>query len=76
MASFEAKYVVCPFYIRSDQNRICCEGVDGNNTINLVYEDAKKRREYSNKFCRNTIGYKKCAICQMLNRKYGVNNEI
>lgn len=76
MPSYESKYVVCPFYIRSDQNKICCEGVDDNNTLNLIYMDAKKRREYSDKYCRDEVNYKSCQICQMLYRKYGENGGI
>jgi hypothetical protein len=76
MASYEAKYVVCPFYIRSDQNKIYCEGVNENNTLNLVYEDSNKKRDYSLRYCRNADNYKNCLICQMLNRKYGVDNGI
>lgn len=76
MADFESKYVICPFYIRATSNRICCEGVQPKeNTINIVFEDSKKKVAYMDRYCMK-FNYSNCHICQALNRKYGVNNEI
>ena len=71
MADFESKYVVCPFYRRNDNNRICCEGLEDRNTINLVFEDSKKQVAYRNEYCCDIDNYKNCKICAMLKKKYG-----
>lgn len=72
MSDFSAKYVKCPFYIRTNGNRICCEGVGKENTINLVFESFRKLEEYKNEKCCDIDRYHHCMICSMLDRKYGV----
>jgi hypothetical protein len=78
MSQYVSKYVVCPYYRRHDDNRICCEGTDSKNTntINLVFGDNKKLKDYTTNFCSDIQCYKKCIICKALNMKYGVLNEL
>ena len=76
MSQYISKYAVCPYYHRHDDNRICCEGTDSKNTINLVFGDAKKLKEYGVRHCNSIEGCKKCLIHGALNTKYGVLNEI
>lgn len=66
MAHYESMYVVCPFYRRNDTNRICCEGVDNSNTLNLVFGSQKKMHEYVIRYCNSMENYHCCMICQML----------
>ena len=70
MSMFISKYVVCPFYRKHNDNKICCEGVSKSNTINLVFEDCRKQKAYSERYCNNIENYQNCMICRMLNRKY------
>lgn len=70
MSMFVSKYAVCPFYRRHDNNRICCEGTSDDNTINLVFEDAKKLKEHAKTYCDSMDGYHGCLICEMLTAKY------
>ena len=76
MSQYVSKYAVCPYYHRHDDNRICCEGTDSKNTINLVFGDANKLKEYGIKFCNDIEGCRRCIIHKALNTKYGVLNEI
>ena len=76
MSQYVSKYVVCPYYRRHDDNRICCEGTGSMNTINLVFGDANKLKEYGIKYCNDIEGCKRCIIHKALNTKYGVLNEI
>ena len=76
MGDYLSKYVVCPYYHRNDDNRICCEGTSSKNTINLVFEDSKKLKNYTTNFCSDIQGYKKCLICKALDFKYGVLNKL
>lgn len=69
MAHYESMYVVCPFYRRNDTNRICCEGVDTSNTLNLVFGSQKKMHEYVVRYCNSMERYQSCLICQMLMAK-------
>ena len=70
MIHYESKYVVCPFYRRHESNKICCEGIDETNTINLVFEDSKQLKEYGICFCNDIKCHKSCMLYQMLNQKY------
>ncbi len=62
--------VVCPFYRRHKENGICCEGIDSTNSVNLVFGDSKKLKEYTKCFCADIKCHKGCMIFQMLNSKY------
>lgn len=70
MSKYVSKYVVCPFYRRNDTNRICCEGVDKTNTINIVFECKEKALEYQRHFCNDIVNHRKCWLCRMLNAKW------
>lgn len=73
MAEHDAKFVVCPYYHRSESNFIRCEGVNDDSTIKIVYEDSNKAKAYKKQFCKSMRNYKNCMVCRMLNQKYGVN---
>lgn len=75
MAEYEAKYVVCPFYCRTLPNRICCEGVEKRNTINLVFEDTFGNMRYKEAYCNSLENYHKCRVCRMLEEKYEEEEE-
>lgn len=70
MSRYVSKYVVCPFYRRHDDNRICCEGTSEDNTINLVFGNTKKLKEHTERFCEDLQNYQKCMICKSLCDKY------
>lgn len=72
MSKYISKYAKCPYYHRHDDNRICCEGVETSNTVNIVFGDQNKLKEYGLKFCNDVNNYKNCLICKALNQKYGV----
>lgn len=74
MSCYISKYVVCPYYHRHDNNRICCEGVDDTNTSNLVFENSRKQKEYSKKHCNSMEGHKECRFFKMLEEKYREEN--
>ena len=73
MSQYVSKYAVCPFYHRHDDNRICCEGTDSKNTINLVFGDQCQLKAYGMRYCNDIEGYKDCLICKALNAKYMKN---
>lgn len=73
MSQYVSKYAVCPYYHRHDDNRICCEGTNSKNTINLVFEDRNKQKEYGIRFCNSIEGCKRCIIHKALNTKYEVS---
>ena len=70
MADFDSKYVKCPYYHRSDNNRICCEGVDKENTLNIVFESPSRKKEFMQRFCFDTKLCHSCAVCKMLDEKW------
>lgn len=70
------KYVVCPYYKWANKGKISCEGVDDESTIHLVYGDENDTYDYFNDYCCSAYGMHRCLIYRMLNRKYGVKDEI
>ena len=67
---FISKYAVCPYYRKNDTNRICCEGVEDNNVVHLVFGTPQEWRAYEERFCNSMENYNKCKLCQMLDRKW------
>lgn len=81
MGERDERYVSCPYYlvIKEDHRKrmiIRCEGVSKGNTINLVFADEQKRARHKQAFCYSIKGCRECPIHQMLNRKYGVDDDI
>lgn len=70
MSMYVSKYVVCPYYIRHNDNRICCEGTDETNAISLNFGDIKDLKEHERKYCNRFDGYPNCLICRALDGKY------
>jgi hypothetical protein len=78
----DERYVACPYYlgIHSEAQRhkiqIRCEGVSKDNTISLLFATENERKAYKRAFCYSVHECRKCLIHQMLNRKYGVDDDI
>lgn len=70
MSRYESKYAVCPYYRRHDDNRICCEGVAPDNTVNLVFGSQLRLKRYTKLHCESLEGCKACRIHGMLDGKY------
>ena len=68
--------VTCPYYRWSNPNRICCEGVEESNSTNLIFGNTLHTGEYMEVYCCSLYGMKRCQIYNMLNRKYGVKDEV
>lgn len=82
MAERDDRYVACPYFIANysetqrKKEQIRCEGVSKGNTISLVFGSETVRKNYKRNFCYSIHNCRKCLIHQMLNRKYGVDDEI
>lgn len=64
------KFVQCPFYKRTDSNRIVCEGISEKSTISIAYEDNKEKVEYMRSRCESIEGCRRCPIHSLLERWY------
>lgn len=73
MSEFVCGKVECPFFkdIRSQKQRIVCEGVKKDTLITLSFGRKSSMQYYIEKYCCNN--YKECRIAKMLYQKY--NNE-
>lgn len=83
MAERDERYVACPYSlgVNTEQQRsqgaiIRCEGVSKGNVITLVFDSKEARKAHKRDFCYSIHNCRKCPIHQMLNRKYGVDDEI
>ena len=74
MATSISKYVVCPFYIDSEIHAkgsvIRCEGYYPGTTTSLIFNNKEEEFYHRASFCHCLTGYKNCAVCKMLMRKY------
>ena len=61
-------YAECPFYHSEDEQKIYCEGVDDNSSIQLAFNSKTERRNYRRKKCEED--HKGCKIAKMLYGKY------
>lgn len=74
MASFNDKWVKCPFYSRDDSNGVICEGILDDTAIRLMFQypnGAKKvaaKKDYMADKCMDH--YQHCPIYKMLTEKY------
>lgn len=83
MAERDERYVACPYSLgvntepqRKQGAIIRCEGVSKGNDITLVFDSKEQRRLYKISYCYSIHNCRKCLVHQMLNRKYGVGDEI
>lgn len=65
-----SKTIVCPFYQWHENNRICCEGTESTNNVNLAFSDGKDCKAYRKRYCMDIHGCEECMLYQMLNLKY------
>lgn len=74
MSEFICGKVLCPFFkdIKTQKQKIICEGLDDDSVIMLVFNKKSKMDCYINKRCCNK--YRECPIAGILYRKYN-NNE-
>jgi hypothetical protein len=79
----DERYVACPYFlgINTEPQRrqgaiIRCEGVSKDNVITLTFDSKNARKVYKRAFCYSIHKCRECLIHQMLNRKYGVDDEI
>lgn len=83
MAERDERYVACPYSlgVNTEPQRkkgaiIRCEGVCKGNVVTLTFDSENERKAYKRAFCYSIHNCRKCLIHQMLNRKYGVDDEI
>lgn len=62
------KMVKCPFYRKTDPNRIVCEGLREGTTIALNFESSVEKREYMRERCQGIEGCRYCPIHSLLDR--------
>jgi hypothetical protein len=62
--------IKCPYYKCSDQVHIKCEGIIPNTSIVINFGNRTDKSVYSRSFCENKMN--ECKVCQILNKKWGV----
>ena len=64
--------VKCPYYKCSDGAVIKCEGYIPNTALRISFGNKVDKQVYIRSFCMHDMN--KCEICQILNKKYGVQH--
>lgn len=64
------KFAKCPFYKRTDLNRIVCEGIHSGTTIHLVHESQIEKKRHMSAHCNSIEGCRRCPIHSLLERMY------
>lgn len=65
----EEARIQCPFYLRSTQLRICCEGYISNTCMITSFADKKNTASHMEACCFHMDGGS-CQFAKMLFRKY------
>ena len=65
--SYDYANAKCPYFIKSKQTRITCEGITDGSVILLEFFTNEKKNQHRNIFCDNK--YKNCEVCRMLDEK-------
>lgn len=61
---------ICPFFYKSGDVRIKCEGFSEDvSKLTLEFETKKQRQEYENDFC-NCKCWRGCGVAKMIYEKY------
>lgn len=72
--SFGDETIICPYYVKSDQNSITCEGLEdqsSNNSFRQWFRWPKKKQKWKQGYCCS-FDYEQCPISQMIEQsKYG-----
>lgn len=58
----------CPFYQRSSEKNIVCEGIIENSVSVQEFNKKSDREAYRNRYCNNQ--YSKCRLYDILEKKY------
>lgn len=66
--SYMSKYVLCPFYRKEEKNKICCEGIEKDTSLNLIFLSVERRKDFEKRFC--CADYRRCYISEMLSKKW------
>lgn len=70
-ATWQTKFVKCPYYMKHDNNRIVCEGINKDATTHIVFGNPAIREVYMHKHCNEIGGCRKCPLHDLLDRKNG-----
>lgn len=68
-----ACFAKCPYYLRSAEYSITCEGLSEGQEIATRFATKAGKDDYSRRHCE--LLNSKCPIRQMLNEKYEKENE-
>lgn len=68
MLPYEAGNVYCPFYVKSKDLMISCEGMEEGIHCHQIFDSQKAKRQWMNLICNED--YHSCPYAKMLERKY------
>lgn len=63
------KNVECPYYLRDEGAKICCEGIAQTKGVNLIFNTREQALLYRRDHCIRD--WKGCPIAQDVNQKWG-----
>ena len=69
--SYQDKFAKCPYFKKQDRCTIVCEGINNESSTHIVFGDLKAKAEYTQKYCNDIGGCRKCPLHNTLDRKYG-----
>lgn len=64
--------VVCPYYKKSDNIRIVCEGITEASSVHIVFGGKEGTTRYIKTYCATFSGCRKCRLHKLLDAKYGI----
>ena len=68
MSRYDDVDAKCPFYQRSSEKRIVCEGIMENSVTVQEFNKKSDKKSHRNNYCDNK--YSECKMFKILDRKY------
>ena len=67
--AFEAVDVMCPYYVKSENCEISCEGMEEGIHCRQVFENGKAKKQWMQHICNSD--YMACSYARMLEKHHG-----
>jgi hypothetical protein len=68
--TWDDKFVKCPYYHKSESNKIVCDGLMTRTSLHIVFVNTEDKKNYLRSLCCSIRGYHDCPINKILEESY------
>ena len=67
---YEDNKVCCPFYVRAEPMKVCCEGYCKGTRFHTVFEKKELKVKHKKKYCDDLYGCTTCPLYNVIYKQY------